>query len=379
MIVRCVTLSGLIALVACAGGPRPQPGIGRCIWIDRWDYRSERDIEVAFDQCQRAGFSAVMFQVRGNGTVYYPSAVESWSEHFGFRDPGFDPLAAAVRAAHTRGLELHAWVNVAPGWIGVTEPADEQQLWQSRRSWFLQDRDGNTPPRATGRYLALNLCMPEVRAYLVDLCREIATRYEIDGLHLDYIRFPDPVPGSNGEPGTDAATLALFTAATGRPASDRVALHRWQQQCVTRLVADVRTALRTMDRRVLLSAAVFADPAVALDKVRQDWPAWCQQRLVDAVIPMNYTDDDAQFAVLVRGAVRAAAGVPVIVGLGLYKHRDAAQSRAQLDAALVGGGAGVGVFNYRSLFGTSNEVPPALQAELRRGVGAWLEASARRR
>jgi uncharacterized lipoprotein YddW (UPF0748 family) len=367
----------LCALSACASAPRLQPGLGRCIWFDRWDYRSEGDIEVAFDRCQRAGFTAVVFQVRGNGTVCYPSAVESWSEHFGFHDPGFDPLAAAVRAAHTRGMQLHAWVNVAPGWIGTEEPGDARQLWQSRRGWFLTDAKAETPPRAAGRYLALNLCLPEVRAYVADLCREIVTRYDVDGLHLDYIRFPDPVPGVDGELGADAATLALFTAATGRPAGDVDALHAWQRQCVTRVVEAVRASTARGGRPCTLSAAVFADPVVARDRVRQDWPQWCAKRLVDCLVPMNYTDDDARFAELTRGAVRLAGGVPVVVAVGVYKHRDGAQTRRQLDAVLAGGGAGIGVFNYRSLYGISNEVPPDRQEELRAGVSGWLDANAR--
>jgi hypothetical protein len=63
----------------------------------------------------------------------------------------------------------------------------------------------------------------------------------------------------------------------------------------------------------------------------------------------------------------------------VYKHRDANQSKAQFDAALAAGARGVGVFAYRALFGTSNEVAPALQADLRQGVGQWMDAVARRR
>lgn len=360
----------------CAAAVRPSGTFDRWVWIDRWDWRSEADIEQAFDRCQRAGFSAVVFQVRGNGTVCFPSGVESWSEHFGFREPGFDPLAAAVRAAHTRGLRLHAWVNMAPGWVGVADPEDPRQLWNSRRDWFLKQPSGAPPPRAAGRYLALDLCRPEVRAYLVDLCREIVGRYEVDGLHLDYIRHPDPIAGI--ELGADPAALAAFAAATGARSDDRAALHRWQQDGVTRTVAEVRAALDRSGRRVLLSAAVFADPANALQKVRQDWPAWCRRRLVDAVVPMNYTDDDGRFAELARGAVRAADGVPVVVAIGVHKHRDAAQSQAQI-AAVARAGAGIGVFNYRSVFGKSADVSPARQAELQRELGGWLDAAGRRR
>ncbi|MGE3174216.1 MAG: glycoside hydrolase family 10 protein [Planctomycetota bacterium] len=393
MIVRCrsrrraaAALAALLAVTAapalvlggCASGPRLRHGIGRSVWVDRWDYRTAADLERVVDACHRAGFEAVIFQVRGNGTVYYPSSIEVWSEQFEFRDPGFDPLGTVVRAAHARGMQVHAWVNMAPGWVGTREPAEPRQLWQSRREWFLHDRDVEPQRRADGKYLALNLCLPEVRAYLVDLCREVTQRYDVDGLHLDYIRFPDPEPDGRLL-GADPATMVRFTGSTGRSRDDEVALRRWQADAVTRVVADVQAALRGLDRRVLLSAAVLADRSIALERNRQDWARWCRERLVDAIVPMNYTDDDVRFAAQVRDAVDVAAGVPVIVGVGVYKHGAAAQTRAQLDAAVAAGASGIGIFNYRTLFGAGAEVPAARREDLRRGVGAWLEASSHRR
>lgn len=369
----------LFLFAACSSGPRLHPQLGRCIWVDRWDYRSAADVDRVLDDCQRAGFSAVMFQVRGNGTVCYPSSLEPWSEHFGFADPGFDPLAVAVQSAHARGLQLHAWVNLLPGWVGVDPPADERQLWRRHREWFLQDRENGFQARAAGKYLTLNPCLPEVRRYLVDICSEIVARYEIDGLHLDYVRFPDPEPAAVGGLGTDPLTTTLFTSTTGKRRDDSAALHGWHVQCVSRLVADIRESVRAAGKPVLLSAAVFADQQAARDKVCQDWPSWCEQRLIDAVMPMNYTEDDWRFEQLARAAVDAAAGVPVVVGVGVYKHAGAQQSRAQFDAALAAGARGIGVFGYRALFGRSNEVPPDRQADLRHGVGEWLDAAVRRR
>lgn len=371
--VRCSWIVWLLA--ACAAPPPLLSGYGRSIWIDRWDYAGEGDIERAIDDCHRAGFTAVLFQVRGNGTVAYPSSIEVWSERFGHRDPGFDPLAVALRAARARGMELHAWVNVVPGWSGVEDPADPGQLWRRQPGWFLQDGQCRPQRRAPGRYLALNPCLPEVRAYLADVCREIASRYAVDGIHLDYVRFPDPEPGGR-ELGTDPATLNLFSAASGRPAADRDALHRWQAACVTRLVADIGAAVRAARPSVRLTAAVFADPADALAKVRQEWPLWCRRGLVDAVFPMNYTGDGAQFASRARRAVAAAHGVPVVMGIGLYKLEDAAQGREQLDAALAAGASGVAVFSHRALFGAERGADPERQARLRADLGSWNEAAA---
>lgn len=365
----------LALLAACHTAPRPDDALRRCIWVDRWDYRTAADIDTIMADCQAAGFTAVMFQVRGNGTVGFPSKLELWSERFGFQDPGFDPLQTAVAAAHRRSLQLHAWVNVMPGWSGDQPPSDPRQLLRARPDWFLHRRDGRGQQPKPGKYLTLNPCLPEVRSYLANLCREIVTRYQVDGLQLDYIRFPDAEGDDVDQLGTDARTMSLFTGTTGRASSDLTQLRLWQTQCVTALVAEIRRAVRAVDgRSVALTAAVFADPDVARERVRQDWGAWLQRGLVDAVLPMNYTADDQRFAELVRRDVELAQGRPVITGIGTWQHRDADQTVQQLDAAFRHGSCGVAVFNYRTLFGPGAAgAPPPDQ--LRRKVTTWMLTS----
>ena len=315
-----------------------------------------------------------MFQVRGNGTVLYPSAFELWSERFDHQDPGFDPLAVAVRAAHARGLQLHAWVNMMPGWRGAVPPTDRGQLWHKQREWFLEERLG-----AASDYVNVNPCLPEVRRHLVDLCAEMASRYDIDGVHLDYVRFPDPTANSTQEAGLDPLTRMLFSQATGRPTTDHDALRRWQAGCVTQLVTEVRQAVRGAKPEIVLTAAVIASPSVARTKVKQDWVTWCRNGLLDAVFPMNYTEDDAKFEAQAKEALQVAYGVPVIMGVGIYKHSGGQQTIRQFDDAMRVGAAGVAVFSYRTMFGYGPEVDPVVRADLRRDVRQWMDASARAR
>lgn len=365
---------GLLLMGACRTAPDAAGPLARTVWVDRWDWRSARDVERVIEECSQAGFTAVMFQVRGNGTALWPSRNEVWSERFAFKDPGFDPLRVALEAARARGLQFHAWLNAMPGWVGEQQPGDERQLWLSRPDWFLMGPNGHRQQQASGKYLTLNPCLPEVRRYLAQLCSEIVEAYPVDGLHLDYIRFPDLGPGED-ELGSDPRTIALYTAATGARPTDRARLERWRRECVTRTVEEVAAAVRGAGRRVLLTAAVFADLEAARDKVRQDWPEWCRRRLVDAVFPMNYTDNDAEFAMRSRAAVAAAGRVPVVMGVGLYKHADGAQTRRQLDAAMAAGAAGVAVFNYRTLLGSGGPAAAAAGADpasVRQAIRDWL-------
>ena len=101
LFVLLVSISWTLALSGCAVGPRPlAKDLGRCVWVNRWDYESREQIDEIMRRVAAAGFDTVFFQVRGNGTVYYSSRTEVWSEAFDHQAPGFDPLSYAVVAAH---------------------------------------------------------------------------------------------------------------------------------------------------------------------------------------------------------------------------------------------------------------------------------------
>lgn len=306
-------------------GPKGKPV--SAIWVTRWDYKSASDIARVMEDCHSAGFNTVLFQVRGNGTALYRSRLEPWSEELGGRDPGFDPLAVACREAHRRGMHLHAWVNVMPGWRGKAPPADRRQLYWTRPEWFWRDAAGRRQP--LGWYNSLNPCYPEVRRYLVDVMREIVANYPVDGLHMDYIRFPNdwhksylPLPRVPDYP-RDPRSLALFKRATGHtPESNRGAWDAWRTEQVTQLVRDIRGMMRRTAPRACLTAAVGGSPEEAKRSHYQDAGRWLAEGLLDAVYPMNYASDAQTFGGRLRTWSSMGARVPVVTGV-MFDQRDA--------------------------------------------------------
>jgi uncharacterized lipoprotein YddW (UPF0748 family) len=309
----------------------------RAIWVTRWDYKTASDIATIMANCRAAGFNTVLFQVRGNGTVFYRSKIEPWADELGGRDPGFDPLAVACREAQRRGLSLHAWVNVMPGWRGTKPPRNHQQLYWTHPEWFWRDAAGRRQP--LGWYNSLNPCYPEVRRYLVAVCREIVENYRVDGLHLDYIRFPNewhksylPSPRVPDYP-RDARTLTLFRRATGH--TPRSAPHRWnvwRTEQVTQLVRDIKAMITRVNRAARLSAAVGPSPEEAKRKHFQDSRRWLAEGLLDAVYPMNYAGDMKTFARRLRTWSTPGLRVPIIVGV-MFDGRDASTVLAQIQRA----------------------------------------------
>ena len=349
----------LLLPLACAERPPPAapPALpSRTIWITRWDYRTETDVRTVVENCHRAGFDELLFQVRGNATTFFPSTREPWAEELGGADPGFDPLALALELAHERGLSLQAWVNVVPAWWGDVPPVDPEHVVNRHPEWLWYDAEGERQPYSKRFYVSLNPCLPEVRAHLVLVLEELAQRYPVDGLHLDYIRFPNEPPAT--PPGVDyprdARTLEPYRAAVGlAPDDDPEAWNRWRSEQLTLLVREIRAAVRSARPAARLSAAVGAEPEAAARHF-QDWPRWIEEGLVDQLFPMNYTGDEERYRGRLaawqqrRGSVRVSMGLSATSSEPAVLRRRIAECRESF--------GGVALFGYLYLWDSRNTV-----------------------
>jgi uncharacterized lipoprotein YddW (UPF0748 family) len=236
--------------------------------------------------------------VGGVGFSHYRSRVLPPSRTF--REQG-DQLAACLAAARPRGVRVHAWLLCF-----CTEMCSDERLMTFRnRGWLLGGEDGRER-----RWL--DPAVGEVRALLLEAARELATQYAVDGIHLDFIRYPD-LTGSLGP-----TVRQRFEAATGRQCAEwpaevkgqgarRAEFLRWRCERVTELVSGVRGLLRREAPEKLLTAAVFGKYPSCADAVGQDWEAWLRTGLTDYLLPMDYTEDPARFAELVELQARTAA------------------------------------------------------------------------
>jgi uncharacterized lipoprotein YddW (UPF0748 family) len=331
--------------------PSPVKGV----WVARFHYHFPDDIRTIMRNCARLGLNTVLWQVRGNGTVACRSRIEPWSAEYGHRDPGFDPLRIAVDEAHKNGLRIEAWVNAMPGWRGPQPPPIRNQLWHSHPDWFLHDATGKRQP--LGKFYAiLNPCLPQVRRYLAGVVEEIATKYDVDGIHLDYIRYAwDTTPNARQLYPRDPATLRIYRQQTGKhPDDDPQAWDHWRANQLTRLVRDVRNMLARRRPDVTLTAAVWSDPQRGYQDYFQNSVAWARTGLVDAIMPMAYTADLARFENYVTTYQTLAPRARIIPGLGIYKHQTAEQMGRQLRRCGDWGGDFV-LFSYDSLHATAGD------------------------
>ncbi len=322
----------------------------RAMWVTRYHYRTPEDIAEIMQNCAGVGINTVLWQVRGRATVAYPSRLEPWSAEYGYQDPGYDPLAIAVEEAHQRGMRIEAWVNVLEAWGGAKPPPIRTHVYHTRPEWFLYDAQGRRQPLGEAQ-ISLNPCLPEVRRHLVAVVQEIATRYAIDGVHLDYVRFvwDNPTIAKQAYP-RDPRTLELFRRETGRtPDEDAGAWRAWRVNQLTRLVQEIDAMLARRRPGASLTAAVWRRPDLAIGDYFQNSVAWLRTGVVDAIMPMAYT---AELAALERDIHQYRTFAPrglIVPGLGIYKHETGRDTAAQIESCRQRGGS-FALFSYDSLF-----------------------------
>ena len=336
----------------------------RYLWLVRDDLSSTSSIDRMLELAVESDATGIIAQVVGGAEAYYDSGVLPVVASA----VAFDPLEYLVTRGRPLGLEIHAWVNAFLVWSAPHPPSNPAHVWHTRPEWFMCDRAG----RSTSLYTraeceaasivgaTLSPARPEVRALLAEVACEIAENYDVDGIHLDYIRYPNSSfgfestarVGFHSREAVDPRDLVtprfgvdinLLNETFGRAWSD------WRRDRVTETVATVRSALRSRSPSMLLSCAVMADPFGARDTYLCDWPDWLYRDLVDFVCPMAYTTSQSRAIELAMTEI-AESPEPfrIIHGIGVYNQSVASASAGAREALRLGAG-GICVFSLNAL------------------------------
>lgn len=356
--ISTAVLVAFVCMASCSETPVESKPAERYLWVTRWDHKTAADVERVVADAAEAGFDALVFQVRGAASTLYPSALEPRAPEVADSPADYDPLRIALAAAHARGLELHAWINCVPSWWGTEPPQDERHVYFTHPEWHWYDQHGQRQEFSERFYVSLNPCLPEVRAHVIAVCEELVTSYALDGLHLDYIRFPNEPPatpkGSGSDWPRDATTLSLYRAATGlEPDEDAESWDAWRADQVSALVRGIRGMIDSRRPRLVLSTAVGSEPAHALAAYHQDVERWIDEGLLDLVLPMNYSSDLALFAE--RADLWRGREDRVRVAMGVMFNGDPQTRALQLRQASEGFPA-IAVFGYHELFESTNTI-----------------------
>lgn len=329
------------------------------------------------------GFTDLIVQVRGRGDAYYDSHIEPRAEALAGQPLDYDPLALTIDIAHRVGIKVHAWINIYLVANVDALPRSRNHLIYRHPDWVMTPHGiaaelyGMPPesPEYLDRIIKFSRANPKelegifvspanasVKETLFNIWMDVATHYDVDGLHFDYVRYPNP------QYDYSRASIDLFRNLMERNLGEdeREALAvefqrnplvyvsrfpnnyaQFQRDQVTDLVARIYKGVKRVKPNALISAAVFANEEDAARSRFQDWREWLRMGCLDVVCPMAYTPDTDVFRKQIMTAMNYASGKRVWGGIGAYKQRaEGALEKIQVTRDV--GAQGFILFSYDS-------------------------------
>ena len=293
----------------------PQNEEFRATWVITWEHIDRNKntaenishLQQIINDHKTANMNAILFQVRQSGTAYYSSAYEPWGYYAGYQDPGYDPLTKAIELAHEKGMEVHAWFNVFQ--TSSTRPGSPAY---EHPEWICRDQNGT----AMSSYRSLSPGLPAVREYTIKIAMEIVNNYDIDGLHLDYVRWNEhtnsirqsldaesEIAGLDGMISEEILSQ-LTQNRSGRYLYDYLhpysggipsgysSWEDWWRWSVTEFVSSLHDSIQRVKPHVRLSAAVLGkynwSGWQGYGTVFQDGALWFNEGYLDHLMPMHY-------------------------------------------------------------------------------------------
>jgi uncharacterized lipoprotein YddW (UPF0748 family) len=295
--ILCLAASFLLAAELSGAPPSPKREF-RAAWVATvynidWPSKpglpaaeQQRELRALFDQASRTGLNAILLQVRPESDALYASRYEPWSAWLSGtqgKSPGYDPLEFAIREAHKRGLELHAWFNPFRAQSNRKRPVASTHAASRHREWT----------RPYGTSLWLDPGQPEVRNYVLDVIMDVVRRYDIDGVHLDDYFYPYP-SGKADFP--DASTFKRY--GSGNKGD-------WRRTNINKFVSELYRRVKAEKPSVKVGISPFgiwrpgvpAGTTAGLDSYAQlygDSRKWLAEGWLDYLSPQLYWTIDSE-------------------------------------------------------------------------------------
>ena len=291
------------------------PLYDRYLWVIRDVLKSKRSIDDMVNFAIEKNINHLFVQVRGRGDSFYESQFTSRSQILS--EGEFDPLAYLLDTANGKGINIHAWVNVYILWSSKSLPNDERHILHMQQQWLDTTEEWPVDVRKKLDMVAVNnnnegLFLspnhPDVNGYLIKVFRELITNYDIDGLHLDYIRYQEAEYGRNpyaiarfksesgNDPGSWFLEMERSTIASPRLIANMKRWNNFKRKAVTSLVKDTRALVNEVRPDCIISAAVKPNLYIARERYFQEWNVWLAAGYLDWVVPMNYSSKKREFA-----------------------------------------------------------------------------------
>ncbi|MDW8107108.1 MAG: family 10 glycosylhydrolase [Armatimonadota bacterium] len=381
----------LLAGMAMMATSQTQPEF-RGIWVDGFNegIHTPEQIDTLLQRVRTAKLNAVIVQVRKRGDAHYHSKLEPTAPQ---QQPDFDALAYLIEKAHSGAprIEVHVWLNCHPIWPGASWPPDPKHILNRYPEIQTEDYDGK---RITEVGYGGDWGHPLYHEWFTKVALDIVRRYDIDGLHFDYIRYTGERWGYNP---VSVERFNRCYGRTGKPEPTDPLWQQWRRDQVSAVVRKIYAQATALKPHLKVSAALITwgdGPQNTADWVNrsayravfQDWQSWLKEGILDIAIPMVYYNEAdprragffRRWADFLKDHQHGRMGV---VGIGNYLN-SIENTLRQIDYARQPSPAGnrvqgVNFFSYAATSGvgtegSSNRYEEAFYIALGNYFGEWV-------
>jgi uncharacterized lipoprotein YddW (UPF0748 family) len=381
---KLILVSVLTLLIAGVGAQSQEPWF-RGIWIESWNpgMLSPEQVEEFVATIREANINAIFPEVRKVGDAYYLGGLEPRASNIQGPDD-WDPLQHLIDLCHDTSngqqyIEVHAWLVTFRVWRNSLGDPPPGHLLHEHPEVIMSNAEGAMD--GDGSVFA-DPGHPITEDWTVAVYRDVAARYDIDGIHFDYVRYPE----YSGDWGHNPVSLERFRARTGlqgTPEPGNSAWSAWRREQVRAAVRRVYAEVKEVNPDCAVSASTlnwglevdpwrwFTNPPRA--QAHQDWVSFMSEGILDMNVLMNYSRHQTQrerYPNYTELAVRTRADRWAIIGPGIYLNT-IDDSFEQIQMAMDLGADGVNLYDYQ---GTNNEDAPNEEFFRRLREELWPEA-----
>lgn len=308
------------------------------------ELKQKQKLKEIFEDLSKKHFNTVYFQVRSNGTVLYNSDIEPFSPYItgvvGGK-PNYDPLQYAIDLGREYDLEVHAWINMIRCYSGADDSflKHPKHVRNAHPDWTVRVMDEN------GKLSYwLNPGYYKAQDYLVDLMVELTNKYDVDGIHLDFFRYP----------GNDFDDDKYF-----KNYGFKTSIDDWRRNNLTTILRKFKERAKPLNKFLKVGATPIGirknlEGAVGWEgysSVYQDTETWLQEELVDYLTPQIYWDfeNNPRFDVLAKDWVGKSNNKLIVLGLAAYKEDIKIELNKMIDFSREINSAGISFFRYANI------------------------------
>jgi len=269
-------------------------GQDRAMWATIWSIGTPQKIDKIIATAKQYNFNKLFLQIRYRADALYivnksdSTYSNPESRSYIMKNSDFDPLEYAIEKTKNTNIEIHAWIPIFVITPHNLTKINKKHVFYTHPEWITVSEKGKPMQYNEHEGAFLDPGIPKVQQYLLEILSDVATNYSVDGIHFDYIRYPDSIYGYN--------PIAMQNF---KQSKDTV-FELWKQKQINAFVNKAYIQLKNINPKLQISAAVFANQNKAVNQFSQNWKIWLRSSYIDKVYVMAYNISNNSFEEVIR-------------------------------------------------------------------------------